>query len=225
MQLTGAPRAALLASPALLLRLRSAAARSGASQACGEAAGAAWIPAPRQRRSRQASSRPPPTAQAAAAADAGRAPGRRGSKGSGMVDPHRLMGFTAVDVTDPKAPTEIGIVDDVSERGGGGSCAATLAAVMPFVAVPPQSRPLLNSTTTPPSPSPLSSAPQVLTVAETGQAQALLHVRAPAAPGLAADMPRQEHLVPFVPQIVPRWDLATGGWAVGVRIRSGLGSA
>lgn len=59
----------------------------------------------------------------------------------------------------------------------------------------------------------------MLEVAETGEAQPLLHVCAPLSSSEeeeeeAADgrgRPREEHLVPFVPQIVPSVDLSAGG--------------
>lgn len=50
----------------------------------------------------------------------------------------------------------------------------------------------------------------MLLAAETGQAQPLLHVRSAAAEGKAAGASRAEHLIPFVPQIVPAFDPATG---------------
>ena len=50
----------------------------------------------------------------------------------------------------------------------------------------------------------------MLAVAETGEAQPLLHVRAPADPALPEEAPREEHLIPFVPQIVPSYDPTAG---------------
>ena len=60
----------------------------------------------------------------------------------------------------------------------------------------------------------------MLAVAETGEAQPLLHVCAPLSSseeeeeaGGSADgkgRPREEHLLPFVPQIVPGVDLSAG---------------
>lgn len=49
-------------------------------------------------------------------------------------------------------------------------------------------------------------------MAETGQAQPLLQVRAPVDPqAQAGAAPREEHLIPYVPQIVPGYDPAAGG--------------
>lgn len=53
-------------------------------------------------------------------------------------------------------------------------------------------------------------ATQVLSMAETGQAQPLLHVRAAGDPRQAEDALREEHLIPFVPEIVPTVDLRSG---------------
>lgn len=48
-------------------------------------------------------------------------------------------------------------------------------------------------------------------MAETGLAQPLLHVCAPASNLEQAEgMPREEHLIPFVAEIVPSIDLAAG---------------
>lgn len=47
-------------------------------------------------------------------------------------------------------------------------------------------------------------------MAETGQAQPLLHVRAAGDPRQAEDALREEHLIPFVPEIVPTVDLRSG---------------
>ncbi|KAL4458291.1 hypothetical protein ABPG75_013156 [Micractinium tetrahymenae] len=49
---------------------------------------------------------------------------------------------------------------------------------------------------------------QVLSMAETGQAQPLLHVCTPADPQQPAGAPREEHLIPYVAQIVPSIDTA-----------------
>lgn len=51
---------------------------------------------------------------------------------------------------------------------------------------------------------------QVLTRAETGEAQPLLRVTGLPAPGLPPSAPREEHLIPYVPQIVPLVDLVAG---------------
>lgn len=47
-------------------------------------------------------------------------------------------------------------------------------------------------------------------MAEAGQAPALLQVRPPAAARGPRSAPREEHLIPYVPQIVPSVDLAAG---------------
>lgn len=51
-------------------------------------------------------------------------------------------------------------------------------------------------------------------MAETGRAQPLLQVRPPADPRQPEDAPREEHLIPYVPQIVPSYDPGAGGRAV-----------
>lgn len=51
-------------------------------------------------------------------------------------------------------------------------------------------------------------------MAETGQAQPLLHVCTAADPQQPPEAAREEHLIPYVPQIVPSIDVTAGGTPV-----------
>lgn len=51
-------------------------------------------------------------------------------------------------------------------------------------------------------------------MAETGQAQPLLHVCTAVDPQQPPGAPREEHLIPYVPQIVPSIDVAAGATPV-----------
>lgn len=184
-----APRPTCFAPPALLhsLRLRAACLTSGSVPAA--------VAPFRHGRSG------PPVAAAVAAAAAGRPPGRVATSqlSSRAVEAHRLLGFRALDLSSVP-PKELGIVDDVRLRSRPYLVSPPPSATRPFCAV--QAELLLVPTAL--------VVPQVLSIAETGQAQPLLHVRAAGDPRQPEDALREEHLIPYVPEIVPTVDLRSG---------------
>jgi hypothetical protein len=60
--------------------------------------------------------------------------------------------------------------------------------------------------------------PQVQTTGEAGTAQPLLVVRVPPAPGKAQGLTREEHRIPYVPQIVVAIDISAGRLACSAHV-------